>query len=179
MRLNRLVIVFALLIAVCPQKAQADTYTYGTLEFTVTSGSPTPTGSFTLDDTTNTFTSFTVNWDGAAFDFDGVLGSAIALSGYWCGQASLFSAGIACVGNDGTFAFANQLYNGIPVASYIGADPDALYTNISAFAYGSYTTTETAVPTPEPTSFAFTLSGVVLLGLMLAMRKSLRLPQSN
>jgi hypothetical protein len=47
-----------------------DIFTDYTMAFTQTSGSPAPTsGQFIYDDTLNTFTSFTVNWDGRVLDF--------------------------------------------------------------------------------------------------------------
>jgi len=178
MRWNRWLAVFVLFIAVCAPSALADSYTTRTLDFTLISGSPAPTGSFVLDDSTNTFASFTVNWDGAAFDFGGTSGSAIPLSGYWCGQGPLYISSAACAQEDGTFSFASQLSNGIPSAAYIGANDTVFYTNLSAFAYGSYTTTETTVPAAEPATLALALSGIVLLGVMLAMHKGLHLRQS-
>ena len=49
--------------------AIADTITDGTLNFTVSTGKPTPTGSFVFDNTTSTFMSFVVSWNGELFDF--------------------------------------------------------------------------------------------------------------
>lgn len=164
-------VVCILFIAACPPKARGDSYTYGTLDFTVTSGSPAPTGSFILDNTTDTFGSFTVNWDGATYNFSGVLGSAIALSGYWCAEGPFYSSSIACLQNLGTFAFANQLSNGLPAPAFVGASTGP-FTELSAFAYGSYTTTETAVPTPEPSSLALIMLGLVAFSLSTA-RKSM------
>ena len=48
--------VFAFFFAV--PYAHADSFTDGTIDFTVTAGSPAPTGSFVFDNTTNSTNSF-------------------------------------------------------------------------------------------------------------------------
>ena len=53
-----------------PPNAHADSITTGTVNFTVLKGGPTPTGSFSFDNTTNTFNYFSVIWNGAFFPFD-------------------------------------------------------------------------------------------------------------
>lgn len=86
MRKTLWIMVAAMAVAVAAPYAHADSYTDATFNFTVTNGSPSPTGSFVFDDTTGTYTSFVVNWDGATFQplsppaSAGILGS----SGTWC-----------------------------------------------------------------------------------------------
>src|SRR5262249_44515973 len=63
----------ALLVG-APLQAQADLITDSTINFEITQGSPTPTGSFIYDDTTLTLTSYLVSWDGFTFDFTNLIG---------------------------------------------------------------------------------------------------------
>jgi hypothetical protein len=92
-------LVFALCFAA--PTAHADSLTDGTINFTVTSGSPAPTGSFVFDNTTSTFTSFTVGWDGVIYNFgtSGITLAELGSSGFWCaaGPVSLSPAGQAGV----------------------------------------------------------------------------------
>src|SRR5215472_4363155 len=93
-------IVLALLVVCGAPVAHADSFTDGTLHFTVTSGSPAPTGSFVFDNTTNMYTSFKVDWDGAVFDFGSEFNGSNAVlenSGSWCATAPAnFSGGSNC-----------------------------------------------------------------------------------
>lgn len=150
-------VLSALLVTVCGPTARADSYTDGTLHFTVSSGSPAPTGSFVLDDSTDIFTSFTLSWDGATYNFDGQKSgvSGISSSGYWCGQGPLYDGRGFCTTGDGVFAFSHALglVDGLllPLPDIEGGSAGP-FTGFSAFAYGSYTTTETPATTPEPSS---------------------------
>jgi len=88
-------IIFALiLVAIAAPNMRADSFTDGTLNFTVVGGGPAPTGSFVFDNTTSTFTSFTVSWDGATWDFVGVATSLGAFPSIPTGPTP--SAWIAC-----------------------------------------------------------------------------------
>src|SRR5215472_8764592 len=88
--------VLALLLALGARHAQADLIIDGTLNFTASSGSPTPTGAFVYDDTTNSVISYTMNWNGANYDVTTplkILAPSIATltqPGNWCATASKF-----------------------------------------------------------------------------------------
>src|SRR5260370_1013455 len=140
-------LVFALCFAA--PNAHADSFTDGIINFTVTSGSPTPTGSFVFDNTTNAFTSFTVDWDGAVYDFSTstITLAILGTSGGWCASGLAATTG-SCQG--GPFQFCS-----------FGIFPEAFtYTDVFATAEGTYTVTETAVAAPEPSSLALMLAGV-------------------
>lgn len=153
--------VFALLVvAVCATFAHADSLTDGTLNFTVTSGSPTPTGSFVWDSTTSTWNSFTVNWDGAVYNFAPQFTNLtdFATSGSWCGAAP----------NNLTATCPPVIFQ-LPGSG--GIIPEgATFTDINAAANGTYTVTETPVATPEPSSLAMLLFGLVALSVV-ALRR--------
>ena len=138
----------ALSLAVFSPTAHADAITDGTLTFTVGFGGPTPTGSFVYDDTTNTWTSFTVDWDGVVFDFGVPLnGSKTTLADFnaispeWCGEAPDELQGTLCTAA-GTFNIGSMFE--------IGPEPPVTFTDETAVAFGTYTVTETAVTVPEP-----------------------------
>jgi hypothetical protein len=138
----------ALSLAVFSPAAHADLITDGTLTFTPTFGSPTPTGSFVYGDTTNTWTSFTVDWDGVVFDFGAALnGSKTTLAAFnaispsWCGEAPEEPDGTVCT-EAGSFNLGSQVE--------IGPETPANFTDETAVAFGSYTVTETAVTVPAP-----------------------------
>jgi hypothetical protein len=163
-----IVAVLCLVFALCflAPNAHADSIIEGTLNFTVLSGGPTPTGSFIFDITVNYFTSFTVDWNGGVFDYAAVfnsLGLPVAVQGAsWCAAAQdKFFYPCAPVG--ATFILNGQ-FRTPNVASFI--DP-------FAGANGTYTVTETLVPAPEPSSLALMLAGV---GLVFAMRRRETLP---
>jgi hypothetical protein len=155
--------VLCLIFALCfaAPNAHADSITDGTFNFTVTIGSPTPTGSFVLDETTSTFTSLTVNWDGAVFTNFEILGFSlnaatlddILAGGGWCAAGPAdFSP--SCAEPASFAAFGGE------------TTPEALtFTNIFAEARGTYRVTETAVATPEPSSLVIMLSGVGLFAV--------------
>ena len=130
--------------------AHADSFTNGTLNFTVTQVAPfhgtfTPTGSFVFDDTTNTLTSFTVNWNGVVFDFVPLFtGVDLAV----LGEGGNWSAG----GNVGV----DTPHPSQPFFTFNGSSdfsPSGSFTDGGARASGTYTVTE-GVATPEPSTLA-------------------------
>ena len=142
--------------------AHADSITNGTINFTVDNGSPTPTGSFVFDNTTSTFTSFTVDWDGAVFNFASILTLGdLGSSGFWCVTGPWFIPAQCSPVSIFSFFTADM--------GSIGTHPEAdTFSNRFAGALGFYTVTETTVATPEPSTIALTLSAI---GLVFAMRK--------
>ena len=166
------IMVALLSTAVCASYSHADSFTYGTLNFTVTSTVPldlsvfTPTGAFAFDNTTNTLEFFTVSWNGAVFDF-----------------APLFAGvDLAVLGEGGTWSahgnIAPDTPHGVPPFFTLGEITDGVpefppSCGFSCFAdgragnAGTYTVTE-EVSTPEPSSFALILLG---LGALLAARR--------
>jgi hypothetical protein len=167
-----ILMVLALLPAVGAPQARADLITDGTLNFTASSGSPTPTGSFVYDDTTHSVISYTMNWDGARYDLTiplRILSPSIdtlTQPGNWCATASSFSISFSCI-NFPTFddTFVLQIPHNtffahpLPPVHYISADAAAL---------GSFTVA-TSVQAPEPSSLA--LLGPAIAGLFLSARR--------
>jgi hypothetical protein len=140
--------------------ANADTFTDWTFNFTATNGSPTPTGSFVFDDTTNRFTSLTVSWNGATYsDFNftvaGIDSSNVTSPGSWCAAAFPMTPGV-CPDHFFALTWANMASSLQGVPNPVGA-----FTDSNAAANGTYTVTApTAVPGP--------IAGAGLPGLILA-----------
>jgi hypothetical protein len=158
------VILTALLVAFGVPAAHADTVTDGTLNFTLISGGPVPTqGSFVFDNSTSLFLSYTVNWNGAVYNFApqaDIVGFTIATetTNGFCGVGPLGAPGCTPA-LPGSFS--------LPFDSL---QPSAgTFTDPTVFAFGSFTITET-VTTPEPSSVALILATV---GFLLVMRKRL------
>jgi hypothetical protein len=140
------IVVAMWFVAVCAPYAHADSITDGTLYFTVTSGSLAPIASFVYDDTTSSFTSFTVEWDGAVFNFASLLTLAkLGTSGGWCAAGP---SGIPPCGFPASFDL-----NG-----FIETFEADTFTNPGAAAGGGYSVIETTVP--EPSSVALILLGL-------------------
>jgi hypothetical protein len=162
-----IVSVLFLLLTIGAPNAHADSITDGTINFTVSSGSPAPTGSFSFDNTTNAFTSVDVEWDGGEFLFSPLFGMVVpptATSGSWS------AADPSVTFNQfGPAIFA--LFIGLTTLSTFSGPA---FTDPNAIADGTFTVTSCA--TSEPSSVALTLLGV---GLVFVMRKRIgqRLPQ--
>jgi len=159
-----LCLVFALCFAA--PNAHADSIITGTINFTVLSGGPTPTAYFEFDNNLNVFTGFFVNWNGAPFDF-----SAFSELCDRCENTSLAElvqsgSWFAATGHQAVPGGGGFVFLGFAVSPPIEASPT--WTDPTASASGTYEVIITSVPTPEPGSLAFMLSGV---GLMFAMRK--------
>lgn len=140
--------------------ARADVIIDGTVDFTVTSGSPTPTGSFVYDQTTSTLSSYSVSWDGVTFDMTSHMDAAFRVlsnleaSGTW--NAALF-------GRPDFFAQFQMLTASADMTPVL----ETTTSTQGASANGDYTvstgTTGTTASVPEPASIA--LFAAALLGL--------------
>lgn len=162
-------------LAVSGTYAYADAIIDGTFNFTVTGGSPTPTGSFVWDSTTSTWNSFTVDWNGAVFNFAGIIGNLADLptSGGWCAAGPAIRNSPPCPlprvfpdpvpGSINLFKFPS----GAPVAP-------GLFTDVTAAAGGNYTVTETTPGVPEPATVGLLFLGLASVGFARRKRKSWR-----
>jgi hypothetical protein len=172
MRKSLWIILAVLIVAIGAPVAYADSFTDGTITFTVSSGGPDASGSFVIDNATGQFTSFLVNWNGNVYDF-GVglvppppvfISGPFPFSGTWCGVGP---DGGTCMGD------SSSVTNfGLAGPFFVTTGPPSTGTALSAdaIASGSYTVTETVVPTPEPSSVALMFSGI---GVLLVTRKRL------
>ncbi len=154
-------------VAIAVPTVHADSITDGTINFTVSSGSPAPTGSFVFDNTTNAFTAFTVDWDGLVFDFTGEANglSAVTVSG--CTSAGIFTY---LVGNGCSTQITwqgvaptsggNALFDFLPSLPLFVATSGTGDAAIGRFAI-------TTVATPEPSSVGLMLAGIGFLLVML------------
>jgi PEP-CTERM motif len=152
------IVLAAAIFAMAVPAAHAQTYD-GTFNFVTTFGTPDPTsGSFVFDETTNTYTTLTVDWDGAVFAWSGpdVVGQFPA-SGTWCAAGPDEIA--SCDDRYSTFSFGT-----VNSTSFSGA-----FTDADGVASGTYTVTETLV-TPEPSSLVLMLTGIGVFLLLLRKR---------
>jgi len=166
--------VLALPLALGARHARADLIIDGTLNFTASSGSPTPTGGFVYDDTTNSVISYTMNWNGANYDLTTPLKilapslTTLTQPGDWCATASTFSISFLCTNiHNQTFedTFALEIPNNI---FFAGPTRPFQYISIDAAALGSFTVA-TAIAAPEPSTLA--LVGPAIGGLFLFARR--------
>jgi hypothetical protein len=157
--------LIALALLAVPQ-ARADTYTDGTLNFSVSFGGPAPTsGSFVYDDTMNALISYTVVWDGTTFPdfpsfFPGDTLSQLTASGHWCAMAT--SATTVAPGNPLGCAVEPSYFEiGDAIDSFI----PGTYTDATSSADGTFTVSTTTVTSsvPEPSTLA--LLSTALAGL--------------
>lgn len=177
MRKSLWILLAVMVVAFSATNAHADSLTDGTINFTVTSGSPTPTGSFVFDNTTNSFSSFSVLWAGLVFDLtssaNGLSGATVA----GCPSAGIFSYLVdnGCGGKSGWEANGVNMNTGHPEFDFLNMNDNTfhLFGRVSSslnglVADGTFSTTTTSVTASEPSSVALMLVGV---GLVLLLRK--------
>jgi len=127
-------------LAVSGSYAHADSLIDGTFTFTNAFNIkyPLPTGSFVWDSTTKTWKSFTVDWDGAVFNFAKVFPDLadLATRAQWCGVAPARPTDCA---HSGHFSLYTQSFNTTP--------EQATWTDLGALGYGGYTVKEVATTT--------------------------------
>ena len=152
------IVLAAVIVAMAVPTAHADVITDGSFTFTATFGSPDATGgSFVFDDTTDTYSTFTVNWDGVVFDWTDFSNTLISTTGTWCAAAPDEVA--SCDDRMSTFSFSN-----VNDDSFSGS-----FTNVDGMANGTYTVTETVTTTtPEPGLLGLMLTGI---GVLVVLRK--------
>jgi MYXO-CTERM domain-containing protein len=190
-----LAMVLGLMALATPTKVKADGVDY-TINFTTTSGSPSPTsGSFTYDSTTDQFTNFIVDWDNLEFD---LTASANAPANFGaptgCSGASLPGYGFllmsqAIMGCNVTYEWFGFAVPNIATAEFdffasasINS-VDAIITDNplpsgSAPVGASGDWSIAAVTTPEPSTAPPMLAGLGVLGLLVVIRKRVALRQS-
>ncbi len=182
MRKTLWITLAALFVAIGAPNVRADSYTYRTIDFTVTGGNvpAAPTGSFIYDNTTNIFTSFEVVWNNS-------IGFLLADCANGSGQPAI---NLTCEGfSDSQTSFLALMWCDDATTStcswFAGTGPPDFFSGdallfmangpweISEFhlsiccagegANGTFT-----VSTPEPGTFGLMLLGI---GLVLLMRK--------
>jgi len=163
-----------LLVAIEAPAAHADLVD-GTINFTLNpssegGGGPDPTGSFVYDSTTGDLVSISLLWDGEDYSADfleiwsGEFVSNLGTSGGFCASADDTDSFDHCgPGSANIFAFLG------PTEMSVG-DSANHFTDDKAYAYGGYTVTTVdeggsggGVPSPEPSSLALILVGIVAL----------------
>ena len=181
MRKSLWIVLALLVVVVGAPVARADSFTDGTINFTG-SGMPfvAPTGSFVFDNTTDKFTSFTVNWNGLTIDFASAANGLSSTIASGCTSAGVFTYLVnnACGAN--AFGFPLSWEGGADPAGF-GEEFDFLagnaggiflgihdFTSTQPFAEsaGVFTVTTSVVPTPEPSSLALVPLGLAALLLM-------------
>lgn len=135
----------------------------GTLNFTVTNGSPAPTGSFVWNSSTSTWNDLTVDWDGAVFNFAPLIPNLglLAGGGTWC------AAGPANVTSSCALPANLEL-----IQSTIQTIPEQpTFTDGDAGANGAFTVAQT-VAAPEPGSLGMMLVGLGALVFFWVRRRN-------
>jgi hypothetical protein len=162
MRKSLWVMLAVMVVAIGAPASHADSFTDYTLSFTGGTPNPTSDGTVIFDNTTDTYTTFLVDFRGLSFDFSGSTSANIPTTGLWAGCA--FPGADFCAGASAALGIGSVLVvsSGIPSGT--------------AKTQGSYALT--AVAAPEPSSVALMLLGV---GLVFVMRKRVgqRLPQAS
>jgi hypothetical protein len=185
------VLLFAALIA---PNAHADIYTDYTITFALTRGSiNVSAGSFTYDDTSGQFTSFTLLWDGIDFDLTssanapstvtpGLPSCLTSTSGAAAGLSLLtscstdqqsFWSGDLCAtcGPQVSFVFQDT-GTGFPIEGAIAIFENGTTGSPVVTSRGRWSVTEENSTTPEPSFLGLTLLGI---GLAFLMRKRIGL----
>jgi PEP-CTERM motif len=183
-----------LLAAIGAPKANADdSVTDYSINFTQTGGSlaSVPTGSFVYDNTTNTFSDFSVDWDGFVFDLTSAandpeittpLPSCLKSSS---GAHAALSLLTDCANSTTDYWYAEIPQNGLEEFDMQNdsADADGVVLNLledgaganggnGPISYGSFTTTVTgSTAAPEPASGVLLLLGLGLVGFGLLTQK--------
>jgi len=185
---NHLAIITGLFIAVAgAQVVKADTTTTYNIDFNTNNGTPpAPTaGSFTYDSTTQTFSDFTVNWDGQMFDLTGgannpdISGTVPCLDGKTGAAASFALLDGACNPPDPTFftdwtggilfdsVFGFATEDGGSNSITVNSNALAESSIVPFFSGGGWTITAEVAAVPEPSS----LIPITLLGLFAARKR--------
>ncbi|HEY4951574.1 MAG TPA: PEP-CTERM sorting domain-containing protein [Candidatus Acidoferrales bacterium] len=161
MRKSLWIIVAVLLVAIGAPVSHADSTDY-TLSFSGGNPNPTSGGTVVFDDSTDTYTTFLVDFTGLSFDFSGSTSADIPTTGTWFG--------CAFPGDTGPCGTMALLQVGSALLTSSGIPSGSAKTN------GTYALT--AVTAPEPSSYALMLLGV---GLVFVMRKRVGqgLPQAS
>ena len=191
-------IIPLLFAAISAPNVHADDDTDYTINFTLSPPGTLPTaGSFVYDNTTNTFVSFTVDWDGLVFDLTSSANSPLIISdGPPCisgatGPQATLALMTTC--NSATPAAYWDAVNPTPEQSGSNADftfiafgPGVTTEEIAISPPGGITGTETgdsglgsfeAIATPEPGTSGLMLIGIIALVLVMRKRIAQRFEQ--
>ena len=170
----------AALCFLAPVVAHANVITTYAMTFTTTGGSPNPTsGVFSFDSTANTFTSFLVNWNGAALNFRAAANAGPSSIGT-CTAAGANPAQMSLTvilgldtGCSGTKQFQFIQGGTDLLGSVFGPNADGItisdpQQSLGNFASGTYSV---AVVTPEPSPQATFAWGLAVLVILIRLRR--------
>jgi hypothetical protein len=175
-----------------PAVSQAAQIAY-TINFVNPGGGGLPTGNFTYDSTTSTFTNFVVNWDGLTFDSTISANNGPTLAGTGCGIPATAAGSFAILSgalstcplmrdwngdniggsNIVAFNFGTQ-NNAATNYAIIFNNPPYKTGTTNADATGTFTITVAGAATPEPGTSLMLGLGLLVTGLF-ARRQMTRL----